>query len=409
MRNHYALLSFFVLFGCMQLQAQGVCNPAGNILIYCNYDGGNMTINIDENIPDIRIGICTYESISVAITGTYAGNVTQVLYAGYDNDGTTSVTGVDAGIVDILLYPPVTLFDVDGYPYMICAYECDTTYVPGGCNTVDQAVDYFDTTLPGTIRYSYMQYGVLTGTYNMSNGGNCCVGAACVTAIDAGQDVDICSGETTSLSVTGALTYAWSPVTGLSDPDAATTDASPTETTTYIVTGTDADGCVGIDTITVTVHPLPEPDIEITGATLSVTGGVSYQWYQDGTAIPGATESSYTVTENGLYSVVVTDANGCTGTSGEVNMIIQSIGVSSMHVLPVYPNPTNDYIQFAYAAGGDLKWQILAMDGALAAQGILSESTTAYRLPVADLQTGLYMLQIISGDSMGTARFMVLH
>lgn len=90
-------------------------------------------------------------------------------------------------------------------------------------------------------------------------------------------------------------------------------------------------------------------------------------------------------------------------------MIIQSIGISSMYVLPVYPNPTQDYIQFTYASSDDVQWQILAMDGAVADQGLLTETNSVYRIPVANLQTGLYMLQIISGDSMGTARFMVLH
>ena len=84
-----------------------MCNPGGNVLIYTNYDGGDITIDIDEDIPDIRIGICSYESISIEITGDFVDNVTQVLYAGYDDDGTTSISGVPSGITDILLYPPL--------------------------------------------------------------------------------------------------------------------------------------------------------------------------------------------------------------------------------------------------------------------------------------------------------------
>lgn len=345
MKRLYLLLACCVwLISTQETSAQGICNPAGNIIIYSNYDGGNMTINIDENIPDIRIGICTYESIDVNITGTYAGNVTQVLYAGYNSGGGTSVTGVDAGIVDILMYPPVTLIDPDGYPYMICAYVCDSTFVPGGCNTVDQAIDYFVTELPGTIRYSYFQYGVYTGTYDISDGGNCCFGAACTTEIDAGQDAGICAGDSTLLEVTGALTYTWSPAAGLDDTEAASTYAHPDITTTYIVTGTDADGCVGIDSVTVTVLPLPEPDIDITGTTLSTGGGVSYQWYLDGEPIPGATAETYTVTENGLYTVEVTNADGCTGVSNGVNMVVNAIRDLVQIPLQLSPNPAVDRV-----------------------------------------------------------------
>jgi len=38
-----------------------VCNPSGNLIIYSNYDGGILTINVDQNIPNLIIGISTYE------------------------------------------------------------------------------------------------------------------------------------------------------------------------------------------------------------------------------------------------------------------------------------------------------------------------------------------------------------
>lgn len=140
------LLSCFALFPVAAF-AQGTCNEAGNLIIYSNYDGGDITIDIDQDIPDIRIGICSYEAIDIEITGDYVDNVTQVLYAGYDSGSGTSISGVDAAITDILLYPPATITDPDGYPYIICAYECDTDYVPGGCNTVEQVTDYFQVEL----------------------------------------------------------------------------------------------------------------------------------------------------------------------------------------------------------------------------------------------------------------------
>jgi len=56
--------------------------------------------------------------------------------------------------------------------------------------------------------------------------------------VDAGPDVMICKGSSTQLNATGAITYKWSPETGLSDPNIANPIASPTVTTTYTVTGT---------------------------------------------------------------------------------------------------------------------------------------------------------------------------
>jgi len=51
------------------------CNTAGNVIVFANYDGGALNINIDEDIPDLHIGVCTYEDCIVTITGPFASNV----------------------------------------------------------------------------------------------------------------------------------------------------------------------------------------------------------------------------------------------------------------------------------------------------------------------------------------------
>lgn len=344
------LLTFLLLTGSLffTLKAQGICDPAANVIIYSNYDGGDFTINIDENIPNIRIGLCSYEDLHVTISGTYAANVVEVLYAGYNSDGTTSVTGVDAGIVSILNYPPVTLFDADGYNFMICAYECDTDYVPGGCNTVDQAADYFLTYLDGNIRYSQYQYSAFTGTFTMSLGGNCCYGATdCVIEVGAGQDADICVGDSVQLKGSGALNYSWTPNIALSDAEIAEPYASPTTTTTYILFGTDADGCGGTDTVTIFVNPLPTVTVTPSGTgTLTATGGGTYQWYFMGEIIDGATNAVYEATENGYYSVEVTSDAGCVTLSEEV--LMQPVGITTNSYInqfvTLFPNPATDVI-----------------------------------------------------------------
>lgn len=71
--------------------------------------------------------------------------------------------------------------------------------------------------------------------------------------VEVSDDVTIIGGETTTLTASGGVSYAWTPETGLSDPDAATTDASPMETTTYTVAVTDAEGCMSTGEVTVTV------------------------------------------------------------------------------------------------------------------------------------------------------------
>lgn len=165
--------------------AQDYCYPDGNVIIYSNYDGGYLNINVDEDIPNLKIGITTYEKCEISVTGTYAGNVTEVIYAGYNGNNdhcnptppTTSINGVPPGITSIQLYPPVTWPNTNGYSYIICNYSCDSANSQGGCNTPDQIVHYYLTAFGGSLYYHFTQYGCWQGTYLVSDAGNCCIGS----------------------------------------------------------------------------------------------------------------------------------------------------------------------------------------------------------------------------------------
>ncbi len=172
----------FLLTACASV-AQ-FCNTSGNVIIYANYDGGAITINVDQDIPNLHIGVCTYEDCAVTITGPFAGNVTEVLYAGYQgnndncNTGNTS-TAINApsGVATSVLFaPPSVLPDTDGYGSIICAYSCGTGN-QGGCNTAEQVVAYFLNQFGGNLYYYYTQYNCWAGsTLSVSQGGNCCPG-----------------------------------------------------------------------------------------------------------------------------------------------------------------------------------------------------------------------------------------
>jgi autotransporter-associated beta strand protein len=69
--------------------------------------------------------------------------------------------------------------------------------------------------------------------------------------------VAICLGNSTTLTAIGASSYSWSPATGLSATTGATVTANPTSSTTYTVTGTDANGCINTTTVSITVNPTP--------------------------------------------------------------------------------------------------------------------------------------------------------
>lgn len=70
---------------------------------------------------------------------------------------------------------------------------------------------------------------------------------------DAGQDVTLEEGASIQLNASGGISYSWSPSEGLSCTDCPSPVASPSVSTIYCVTATDANGCVDTSCVKVTI------------------------------------------------------------------------------------------------------------------------------------------------------------
>lgn len=137
-------------------------------------------------------------------------------------------------------------------------------------------------------------------------------------------------GNPTAAYGTAPFSYSWSPSTALSDDTLANPKASPSATTSYIVTISDAAGCQNVnDTIIVTIDTLPSVnagvDIAMCLGDSIIIGGITvargatlpytYIW-SPSTGLDSANianpKASPSVTTT--YAVVVEDANGYTQT-----------------------------------------------------------------------------------------------
>ncbi|NOQ73929.1 MAG: T9SS type B sorting domain-containing protein [Crocinitomix sp.] len=139
--------------------------------------------------------------------------------------------------------------------------------------------------------------------------------------VSAGDDLILCEGINAVLSGSGAIGYEWTdPVL---DGVAFT---PPIGTTTYVVTGTDANGCENSDEVEITVNELPNvtaPDDFIvcagTAITLSAVGAPTIVW--DGGVING---ESFIPLVTTVYTVYGTDEFGCEN-SDEVTVTVEPI------------------------------------------------------------------------------------
>jgi gliding motility-associated-like protein len=210
-------------------------------------------------------------------------------------------------------------------------------------------------------------FNVTSGTYTVTvkDGKNCSGSLSNITVgvdnnlrVTAIKDTAICLGKSINLNaVSNATQYTWTPATGLNATNIANPIATPTTTTTYIVNAV-LGPCIGSDTVVITVLPAPTANAGSSGKIcsgdsiqLQGSGGVSYQW-SPATGLNNATIANPFAkpTQSTNYSLVVTDANGCTSLTA-ANATVTVIPPFNVHITPnSYVSP-GEVIQL-HAEGG---------------------------------------------------------
>ncbi len=139
-------------------------------------------------------------------------------------------------------------------------------------------------------------------------------------------NTQLCTGNSTSLDAgAGFTTYAWQ---GGNTTQIITTGTAGT----YTVTVTNAAGCTGTGSVSVTVNTGLTPQITGTptfcaGANTTLnagTGFATYLWTN------GQTTAALTVSQPGVYTVTVSDVSGCSGTASlQVNLTELNVSVDA--------------------------------------------------------------------------------
>ena len=130
------LLLFIAWISFLKIStAQITCDTNGNVVLYSNYDGGVLNINVDVNIPNLKIGIVSYEMVTINLSGPFVNNITEVQFAGYtttthqhcaNSPAVTSIVGAPAGTDTLVFMPASPIANSNGYYIIICNYSCDT-------------------------------------------------------------------------------------------------------------------------------------------------------------------------------------------------------------------------------------------------------------------------------------------
>ena len=245
----------------------------------------------------------------------------------WNNGGNTEFTTISTSFTAI-----VTISDANGCtgtasqdvtvfpnPTPTISVNGNTTFCAGGSVMLDagsfQSYSWSNNSTDETIT------ATATGTYTVTvtDGFNCHGTASQVVTVNNNPNPTItpngpttfCTGGSVTLNLGSFASYNWS--------NGATTQSITTsQSGNFIVTVTDANGCVGMTSQSVTVNSNPNPTITPNGNTSFCSGGSvllnaglfnAYNWSN------GTTTQTATVSTSGIVTVTVTTSHGCTGTA----------------------------------------------------------------------------------------------
>ena len=150
------------------------------------------------------------------------------------------------------------------------------------------------------------------------------------------------------------------------------------------------------------------PEIQLVGNDLVVNyPGATFQWCFNGVPIPGATGTSYTPNQNGIYTLLASTTGGCTMISNAVNRNASGLNnLANEKSLSIYPNPANQgasmNLLVTGIGAGAATVKILDLSGRLVKTISLQLSANAEHLIIdtADLAKGVYTVHMQTANGL---------
>jgi gliding motility-associated-like protein len=147
--------------------------------------------------------------------------------------------------------------------------------------------------------------------------------------ISAGLDTVVCVGDAAQLTGTGGVSYVWSPAATLSCTGCTSPLATPQVPTSYVVSGTDAHGCVSTDTVSVNLQTTTTSRVGDDGAIcqdssfqLMAMDAQHYQWSPAASLNdPNIADPIATPTSTTIYTVLAFEGS-CLPDSHKVEVIV---------------------------------------------------------------------------------------
>ncbi len=290
------------------------------------------------------------------------------LNSGYITAFATSANGCLASDSVLLTINPAPLIDA-GPDLFTCPGDSITLLATGANNLVWNNSIPNDTTFVPLASATY----VVSGEDNLG-----CTGSDTLQLfygtfpdLNAGPDQSVCFGQEVTLTGTGGIFMFWDN----NIPDGV--PFIPQTSGSYVLNGASNEGCLGTDTVFVSVNAASSNTISAA-------------------AIDSYTINGQTYTASGTYTQILTNSVGCDSLL-TINLTLDFTGLAETEQLfSLFPNPVKDI--FVIAVAPELIGQELEMRN-LEGKRVLSQLmlTANQAVNIQALPAGIYFLQIGEG------------
>lgn len=282
------------------------------------------------------LGTTTYIVTGTTVSGCVDSDTVVVVVNGLP----TVVAGADATAVCLGTQVTFTGSGANSYVWSFGIVNgSPSSTFPGAVDYVVEGTDLNGCKNADTITVTTYSFPLITGNANATS---------------------LCNGDSLVLYGTGGVSYSWN--LGVTDSVGFVPSVG---SYVYVVTGTDAFGCTGVATVSVTVHDFPTVMANAADSTLCDgdtlilygTGAATYNW------TGGITDSSGVVVTTGTSTYVVTgtDMFGCVNTDS-IDIVVTAlpniIAMADDSALCV-----GDSVTLTGAGGISYTWNNGAVDG----------------------------------------------
>ncbi len=181
---------------------------------------------------------------------------------------------------------------------------------------------------------------------------------------------------------------------------------------------------VPIDLPTATVTVYNDGNLDLCAGTIRLRtneeNNVAYQWYTNGSVIPGATNQDYIPFNVGNYGVMVTDlSTGCFKYSTKIHVTnscrLNPPDSNNDYTLSIFPNPAVENISIVLITDNDLEGygtlQVMNTLGQLLykKEVAMINREVISEINLAGLAEGIYFLNIVTDDKLYSQQFIISH